>query len=446
MPQLPIRRLEAPDTGLLLMSWAAIAFAITRKHGDYTLTAVIFVVVALVLAFAACATRLRVSRRLALTVCALLVADAAIQAGPANHGHGTWYLLSRICAYPAAACVLATLRWRRMFIPALTLLAATALLRILATPTPPIDVHFLLTDSTRGLVHGLNMYQQSWPGSHGLQDEYPYLPWTSVLLLPAWLLTHEVRVGLLVAIVVAAVTLRRLARRSSIDGRSPRNEAVSRAFLPLLVASYPLFAFQLQQSWSEPLLVALLAVMVLAVERGRMRLAVFTFALALASKQHIVLLLPLAAFWPSFGWRRTVWSSAIGFVLVLPWLIASPKDMWDDAVLLNLHYPVLQRGLDVPSFFDRHGVVLGFGVTVVVVGLAYAVAFLRLPRNAAGFAAGSGLVQLALDVFNKQSFFNHYTLVMGLFAIAVVASNRARPRSATSGEAGERGVLVDAAV
>ena len=440
---MPFRdRLAQPDTGLLLLAWAAIVFGITRRHGDYTPTALAAVVCALLLAFAACATRWRLPRRIGLAACAALVVDAAIQAGPANHGHGTWYWLSRGCAFGAAALVLATLRRRRLFAPALALLALTGLLRIVATPTPPIDVHFLLTDSTRGLIHGMDMYRQSWPGSHGLQDEYPYLPWTSVLLLPAWLVTHEVRVGLWVAAVVSAVVLRRLAGK-----RSAAGGAVDSAFLPLLVASYPMFAFGLQQSWTEPLLIALLAIMVSAVERGRHGLAVVALALALASKQHIVLLLPLAACWPAFGWRRTLQSTALGFVLVLPWLLAGPRDLWDDAVLLNIHYPVLRRGLDVAAFADRHGVTLGFGVTIAVCLLAYAVALLRLPRNAAGFAAGSGLVQLALDVFNKQSFFNHYTLVMGLFTIALVASSRQRrAESRRAGEAGERGMLVDAAL
>ncbi|HVV30024.1 MAG TPA: hypothetical protein VHC41_04025 [Mycobacteriales bacterium] len=425
-----------PDPGTLTLAWAAIAFGISRQHGDYSPSALGLIVAGWLLAYLGIAARVRVPTTLAFAAAALVVADAALQAGPANHGHGVWYALSRICAYPAAAATLLALRWRRAFGIALGLLMLTGLLRILATPTPPIDVHFLLTDSTRGLIHGLDMYRQSWPGSDGLQNEYPYLPWTSVLLLPAWLVTHEVRVGLLAAIAVAAIALHRLA------GPGPARWS---AFAPLMVASYPLFAYQIQQSWTEPLLIALLALLVLATERGRTGWAIVALALALATKQHIVLLLPLAALWPAFGWRRTAIATGLGFGLVLPWLIAGPRDFWDDAVLLNVHYPVLQRALDVPALADRHGLTLGFGVTVAVVLVGYALAVFRLPRDAAGFAAGGGLVQLGLDVFNKQSFFNHYTLVMGLFAIALVAT-RLPGRSVAAGKAGERGALEDAAV
>lgn len=428
---------RAADPGLLLLSWGAVAFGISRQHGDYNPYGLVFVCAGLVLAFAACSGRWRVAPRWAFLLAAVAVADAAFQVGPANHGHYTLYYLSRVVAYPAGLAALAALRFRRAYGPALALLALTALLRMVATPTPPIDVHFLLTDSTRGLIEGRDLYRQSWPGSHGLQDEYPYLPWTSVLLLPFWLVTHEVRVGLLFFAVLAS----RLTRRIAIGVDGPRGPARRVAFVPLLLCAYPLFPYQIQQSWTEPILLALLAAMVVAVQRGHQRWAVVALALTLASKQHIVLLLPLAALWPAFGWRRTLAATGLGFTLVLPWLVAGPRDLWDDAVLLNLHYPVLRRALDVPAFVDRHGVTLGFAVTVVVLLAAYAVAVLRLPRDAAGFAAGGGLVQLALDVFNKQSFYNHYTLVMGLFVIALAASGGSPRRR---GEAEQASRFVDA--
>jgi hypothetical protein len=265
-------------------------------------------------------------------------------------------------------------------------------------------------------LQGKDLYRQTWSGhAYGLRNQYPYLPWTSVLLLPAWILTHEVRVGLLAASVLATLGARRLALVNDLSGSVPS------AFLPLLLVGYPLFAFGLQQSWTEPLLLALLAGMLLAVRTGHLRWAVACLAVALATKQHVVLLLPLAALWPEFGWRRSLASAGLGFVLVLPWFVAGPKNFWDDAVLLNLHYGVLRRGLDLPALALRHGVMLGFAVTMIAVGLAYLIAVLRLPRTAVGFAAGGGLVELALDVFNKQSFFNHYTLAMGLFVLALVA-------------------------
>jgi hypothetical protein len=43
----------------------------------------------------------------------------------------------------------------------------------------------------------------------------------------------------------------------------------------------------------------------------------------------------------------------------------------------------------------------------------------RVRGDAFGFCAGAGLLVLALDITNTQSFFNHYTLGMALVVFAV---------------------------
>ncbi|HEY5335309.1 MAG TPA: hypothetical protein VIJ71_04735, partial [Mycobacteriales bacterium] len=184
----------------------------------------------------------------------------------------------------------------------------------------------------------------------------------------------------------------------------------------------------LQQSWTEPLLIALLAGMVVALDRDRRALAVVLFAVALATKQHAALLVPLALVWPGFGWRNTLRSVGLAVVLVLPWLAAGPRDFWHDAVTYQLHYPVLTTELGLPALLLRHGHTVGFWLAGSALVLAYVVALTRLPRTAAGFAVGGALVELAVDVTNKQSFFNHYTLPMALLVIGLAAQSA---RSAT---------------
>jgi uncharacterized membrane protein len=199
--------------------------------------------------------------------------------------------------------------------------------------------------------------------------------------------------------------------------------------LPLLVVLHPKVTYADQQAWTEPLLVALLAVMVWAVLRDRSWLAVLCLAVALASKQHILLLLPVAAAWPAFGLRRTLTSVGLALLAISPWIVAGPRDFWHDAVSVNLGYKVLPYALSLPAFADRHGHPVGFGLTALGLVLAYVLA-LRLVRrqpSAASFAAGCALVILALDVTNKQSFFNHYTLATGLMAMAVCAGLPGRP-------------------
>ena len=65
------------------------------------------------------------------------------------------------------------------------------------------------------------MYRQQWAASrasypsHGLFDVYPYLPWTSVLLLPFRLVFGDIRYGLVAALAVAAALSRAARRRRS---------------------------------------------------------------------------------------------------------------------------------------------------------------------------------------------------------------------------------------
>jgi len=121
----------------------------------------------------------------------------------------------------------------------------------------------------------------------------------------------------------------------------------------------------------------------------------------------------------------------VAFVAVLPWLVWSPHQFWHDAVKANLDLGVIPRALCIPSLLLRHNVEVGFWFTLLVLGAAYAVVLLRVQRSTSGLALGSALVLLALDLANKQSFFNHYTLPLGLLVVALAAACREQPAGTT---------------
>ncbi|WP_261567577.1 glycosyltransferase [Frankia gtarii] len=326
-----------------------------------------------------------------------------------------------------------------LFWVVLGLAGAAGIATIRAAPAPRIDVFHLLQVSTSGLTHGADMYRQQWAPNRtaypvdGLFDVYPYLPLTSVLLAPPRLLLGDVRYGLLLALAVAAVCTRGLAtgRRDvgdvggagsvgGVGGAGGAGWSVAVAVLPLLVVIFPESMYALQQSWTEPLLVACLAAMVLAVRGGHGRTAVLALALALATKQHVALLLPVAAAWPRFGPWRTAVAAGVGALLVVPWVLAGPGDFVDDAVWTNLHYRVLGHSLSVPGWAAHFGVTFGFAPAAVALVAAYCAAW-RARGDATGFCLGAALVLLALNLMNKQTFFNHYTLPMGLLVLAAAA-------------------------
>jgi len=239
---------------------------------------------------------------------------------------------------------------------------------------------------------------------------------STVLVAPFRWIAGDVRAGLLLASLATSTLLRRFAPAAPVA-------------LSLLVLVHPHWAFLVDQSWTEPLLLLLLCAAVVGTERGRPVVAVLALAAALATKQHIVLLLPLFALWPAFGWRRTCAAFGLALIAVAPWVIAGPGDFWHDAVHANLALGVIPRGLCVPSFLLRHGITVGFWFPLAALLGSYA-ACLRAPRTAAGVALGSALVLWTIDATNKQSFFNHYTLPLGLLVLALTAAARPHEGSA----------------
>ena len=279
-----------------------------------------------------------------------------------------------------------------------------------ATPAPTIDDFHILQGSAKALLHLHNSYGQAWPGSDG--HLLPYLPGSFLLVTPFYLLLSDVRYGLLAALVLAALAVLVLGRRHDHTQRAA-------AVLAGLVVCFPWVLYLVEQSWPEPLLLGLLAGMVLAVDRNRPGLAVVCLAAALLTKQHVVILLPLAAVWPAFGWRRTLNSVLAAVVLTIPWVIAGPRNFWHGAVTYNLNLPPRHDSLSVFTTAIRMGHPPSFALVPLVMLLAWLVALRWLPRTAAGFTLGSAWLLGIFNLVNKQSFFNEWSLVIGLIVLGL---------------------------
>jgi hypothetical protein len=411
-------------TQATLVAWLLIGLAISTHDGEYTGAGLIELLLAFALLLAVTLSGRRLpppaSWELVLAVVATAVIAVAHPAERYMHTSGPRLTSIQVLAAVTAIAViaLALLPAPRLVWPVgLALATATGIVTILFVPNPHIDVWYLLQQSSDGLRRGQDMYQQHWQHSHGLQAVYPYLPGTTLLLAPFRWLATDVRAGLLLAMLLTSWQLRRLTPGLGV--------------LALLVVVHPYWVFLVDQSWTEPLLLLFLAVAVAALVRGRPTIAVVAFALALACKQHIVLLVPLFALWPAFGWRRALASVGIAGVIVLPWVLWSPSAFWHDAVHANLSLGVIPRALCIPSYLLRsHGVVVGFTLLLGFLVIAYAAVLWRVPRTPSGLALGSAVVLLALDVANKQSFFNHYTLPMGLLVVAIAAATAAQQETA----------------
>lgn len=416
-------RRSTAATAAVLLAWCLLAIGDDGHAGYYSAVGLVCIVVgfALVVVVAGSGASLALPdcRLLAVPMAVCVVEAVRLPSKAFLYLHGgdlvAIHLLGVAAAVAAALALVVPQRWQRAAWYAVVVLAGAAgVVTIVLISNPNIDVWDLLQQSSTGLLHGDDLYRQHWQHSTGLQNVYPYLPASTLVLAPFRWLTGDVRFGLLAASVLSAVLLRRYgASRSSM--------------LAALLLVMPGWVYLINRSWTEPLLVMLIAAAIVAIDHDRPGLAMVALAVALASKQPVVLLVPAFALWPSFGLRRAIGSVAIAFAIGLPWLIAGPRDLWHDAVHAQLALGAKTKALNIPALLLQHGHKVGFWLLAAALLAAYAIVVLRVPRTPSGLALSCALVMWAYDLTNTQTFFNHYVLPLGLLVVALGTTGAPRP-------------------
>jgi len=326
----------------------------------------------------------------------------------------------------AAACSAALLlrhRWpgigASVVGAALLAQVVVASIAILGDPAPHIDVWYVLQQASDVLGHGQNIYSAHWTGSPGTADSFPYLPMTAVLLAPGRWLFGDVRWSMTGWFVVGVVGL-----LGFLKDLSPSRRWLVGAAAALVVFA-PGTLTQTEQAWTEPLLFTAVVWWALLVRRGHAWWAVIPLVVACATKQHIVLLLPVAAVWAPFGWRRTVATAAGVGVVVLPWFLASPADFLGDAVIGS--------AVGRPLRFADTWVIMWLHITgsappqlltlvVVLAATAAAAVFIRRRQPSVDVILRiTAWLLLVLNLANKQAFYNQYWLSAALIAASLAA-------------------------
>jgi hypothetical protein len=303
---------------------------------------------------------------------------------------------------------------------------------IVTDPAPRIDVWVTLQQASDALARGVNFYEVTWSGSPGVADAFTYLPWTAVLLAPGRWLAGDVRWALMIWTLVAAVGIWALAsgarrRRAAVDGPGPRWRA---AAVITLVLFAPGTLTQVDQSWTEPLLLAGVVWWAVLVDRDRAWWAVLPLALACASKQHLALLLPVLLLWRPFGVRRTLATGALTGLLIAPWFLAGPTDFLNDTVtlLVSFHAILFANTLYLLAL-NVFGVTLPFWLTGLVVlsvlgGIMWVVH--RRQPDLPEVLRWLALLLLVANLVNKQAFYNQYWLA-GTLVVVSLALAAPRP-------------------
>ena len=302
------------------------------------------------------------------------------------------------------------------------------------SPHPIIDVVVFQRDSVAAILAGHNPYTLTFPNIYEdgsdfygpgmsvggrLQFGFPYPPLSLLLAVPGTVLGGDFRYSQLLAMTGSGALIA-LARGGP---------------LGLAAAALYLFSprsfFVLEQGWTEPYLVALLALVVFFACRFRAGLGV-AIGLLLASKQYLILAVPLIPLLrppeqrsgAPCRWAVSVAAPAIAVasVLTLPFVLWDPSAFIHDVVALQFQQPFRDDALTfLAAFAYLTGIQLPSSCAFLAAALASWLAWRRCPRTPAGFATATAFVFFSFFAFNKQAFCNYYSFVVGALCVALGA-------------------------
>lgn len=452
---LPLIHLRA---AILVLATTALAAAINTRDGIYNVPGMCWLTSALVLAIAGTLLPLSALRglstprtlRVAVIICFMFYFGLALGEAPGGYTHfapdaaigGAPHQLSpdilfyrSVLGFAAVVC-LTMMAPRPVFgrtaLPILiSCFVVLSVWLIRLDPNPFIDVFVFQQDSSRMLIDGYNPYALTFPDIYRGHDElygpgilqngrllfgYPYMPLTLLITAPG-LLGHDVRYAMAAAITLAAVLIA-LARPSLLS----QFAAVAILFMPRTL-------YIIDQSWSEPVVILLLALTVYCALR-RPRAAPYALGLLCASKQYMPFVLLLSPLLFGWDWRRL--TGALIRAGITAAVVTLPLALWDiraflhSAVLLQLRQPFRMDALSFLSAWANAGHPQPpAAIAFVALAAAGGLALWRLRPGPANFAAAIALSYFAFFAFNKQAFANYYFLVIAALWCAVATMDAA---------------------
>jgi hypothetical protein len=162
---------------------------------------------------------------------------------------------------------------------------------------------------------------------------------------------------------------------------------------------------------------------------------VVLLALALASKQHVWLLLPLFAVWRPFAPVRAAQSALGAVLLCLPWIVADPRAMFDDTVGAAVGSGASDRISTVHALLGRSGFDLPVTVALAVVlaTVVWCCVRVRACATPAQFCLAAGLALLVANLMSKHAYYNQWWLC-GSLVLAAAAFSTGEPGAGPKGE------------
>jgi hypothetical protein len=303
---------------------------------------------------------------------------------------------------------------------------------------PHIDVWVFQQDASRALLEGRNPYAMTFPDIYNstlpghqqvygnglvlddkLQFGFPYPPVSLLFATIGYAVAHDHRYAQACAMALSGLLI----------GYS-RPGIVAKLAAVLLLFTPRMF-FILGRAWTEPFTVMLLAGTVFLACR-QSRFLPITFGLLLATKQYMVLAVPISCFllppgWKWRDWFNLLWQAAlVGCVVTLPPALWDFPAFWKSTVTVQELSPFRWDALSYLVWYGFRGHLVTEPFTAVFWSTLAAILTLSLslwrsPRTSAGFALSLGFILLAFFAFNKQAFCNYYFFVIGAMCCALGA-------------------------
>jgi len=233
--------------------------------------------------------------------------------------------------------------------------------------------------------------------------------------LPGYLLTGDYRFSQLLALTLAGLFLA-LARPDRVG-----------ALVAALLLFSPRVFFVLEQGWTEPFAIVLLAATVACARRWPRALPLALGAL-LAIKQTMIFIPPLAFLLTGGLGHPREWlrlhrrAGLVALIVTLPLALGEVRGFITAVITLQLHQPQRSDALSYVAALARAGLPvpawLAFAALVPVLGLA----LWRGARGASGFAIAAGALYLVFFALNKQAFCNYYFFALGALCCGIAAT------------------------
>ncbi len=453
----PLRPIEPRWFSLscLIGAATAVAIAINIRDGEYWPSALLFVTLALPLCVAG-ALIPRVPDRGRGTLLATVFTLAAVgcqfyvyQNSPAG-GWNPWsddlsrrtvpglalYYGGPLAAWLVALVALHRPHWRTPAVGAIVLIHVTVgVWLIRAAPSPRIDVFVFQQEAARALLDGRNpysmtfsdIYQSTAPGERPVYGPelsnngqlafgFPYPPLSLYLSTAGYAATGDHRHAQLAAIALAGLLMAFM-----------RTDWSSVAFATLFLFA-PRTFFILGRGWTEPFVVLFFVATVFCAVRCR-KLLPIALGLFLASKQYLVLAVPLVPLLMEgpFRWRPylllLVKAAGLALVVTAPFMLWDWNAFWHSLVTVQKIAPFREDALSyLVWFYHKTGIQPGVVPAFVAAGIAVTLALWRTERSPTGFAASVAMVFLVFISLNKQAFANYYYFVIGALWCALAAT------------------------